>query len=47
VIVDGDDVNLLGDDINEMRNTAEILHQTRKEIGLEGNKHKTKYRNVI
>ena len=38
-----DDVDLLGDDVNTIKNNAKIFFKTAKEIGLEVNKEKTKY----
>jgi hypothetical protein len=43
LLVYGDDVNLLGENINIMKKNAEALLDANKEIGLEVNSEKTKY----
>jgi hypothetical protein len=42
-LVYGDDVNLLGDSINTIKETTETLLGTSKDVGLEINVEKTKY----
>jgi hypothetical protein len=43
LLVYADDVNLLDDDIDTIKNNVETLIETSKKVGLEVNTEKTKY----
>jgi hypothetical protein len=42
-LVHADDVNLLGDSVNTIKENTETLLKARRDIGLEVNAEKTKY----
>jgi hypothetical protein len=46
-LVYADDVNLLGDNKNNIKKNKETLIDASKEVGLEVNTEKTKYTNIL